>query len=195
MAARCWSASTLTIEPRYLPTILYSRLFVLGIVRHDPTRGSRAGLTHAASRPDPSGPSVWSGPSRSPWCVTTRCRPIAFLLAALFGHLGTAPAWKAATRPRQTSPHAGHRHGAGPMSDRECPCLTARSGMQRARASSFRTSGAAGRARGVRTPFRPRPGLRLLPAASAPPGGLQQREKARVRRYEMASALKRCATP
>ena len=43
------------------------------------------------------------------------------------------PALKAATRPCQTSAHAGRRHDAGLMSDRECPCLTGRSGMQRAR--------------------------------------------------------------
>ena len=39
------------------------------------------------------------------------------------------------------------------------------------------------------------PGLRLLPAASAPPGGLQQRRRPESAGYEMAGALKRCATP
>jgi len=39
-----------------------------------------------------------------------------------------SPAWKAATGPRQTSDCAGHRHGLGPMSDRECPGFTAWSG-------------------------------------------------------------------
>ena len=45
-----------------------------------------------------------------------------------------SPAWKAATRPLQTSSYAGHRHGAGLLSDREFPCLTLRSGTYRARA-------------------------------------------------------------
>jgi hypothetical protein len=46
---------------------------------------------------------------------------------------GRAPAWKAVTMPCQTSANAGHRHRAGPANDRECPCLTLRSGTYRAR--------------------------------------------------------------
>ena len=42
-------------------------------------------------------------------------------------------AWKAVTMPCQTSANAGHRHRAGPANDRECPCLTLRSGTYRAR--------------------------------------------------------------
>jgi hypothetical protein len=44
-----------------------------------------------------------------------------------------SPAWKAATMPCQTSANAGHHHRAGPASDRECPCLTLRSGTYPAR--------------------------------------------------------------
>jgi hypothetical protein len=47
--------------------------------------------------------------------------------------------------PGQTSAHAGRHYDVGSMSDRECPCLTLRSGTYRARASSSRTSGAPGR--------------------------------------------------
>jgi hypothetical protein len=56
-----------------------------------------------------------------------------------------APAWKAATMLGRTSAYAGHHYDVGSMSDRECPCLTLRSGTYRARASSSRTSGASGR--------------------------------------------------
>jgi hypothetical protein len=48
-------------------------------------------------------------------------------------HAGTSEAWKAVTMPCQTSANAGHRHRAGPANDRECPCLTLRSGTYRAR--------------------------------------------------------------
>ena len=43
--------------------------------------------------------------------------------------------------PGQTSAYAGHHYEVGPMSDRECPCLTLRSGMYRARLGEPDTAG------------------------------------------------------
>ena len=60
--------------------------------------------------------------------------------------------WSAATGPRLTSTHAGHRHDGGSISDRQCPSLTLRSGTYRARPDPRLQSRSRGTIETVRIP-------------------------------------------
>jgi hypothetical protein len=82
------------------------------------TRRLRGGLSHAESRPDPTGPSVQPGPPHSSWCAKIQCCPMALLL----GRLRTAPVWKIGWVVRLPTRQSISRGCAG-VADRQRPCM------------------------------------------------------------------------